>query len=115
VSFGPRSRLFLSKAARQPPFVFVDKLLLEISKVALSAASMAAKKWVRFAKNSAAGSHRFCFGGFRRRTPGPPPFSSMNSTPICSSARQLCPHRLAIWGADCANRASSDGNGNCGI
>jgi hypothetical protein len=24
-------------------------------------------------------SHLFCFGGFRRRTPGPPPFSSMNS------------------------------------
>jgi hypothetical protein len=32
-------------------------------------------------KSIGAGSHRFCFGGFRRRTPGPPPFSSMNSTP----------------------------------
>jgi len=27
-------------------------------------------------------------GGFRRRTPGPPPFSSMNSTPAASSARR---------------------------
>jgi hypothetical protein len=31
------------------------------------------------------------FGGFRRRTPGPPPFSSMNSTPAASiAARNLC-------------------------
>jgi len=32
-------------------------------------------------KDVAAGSYRFCFGDFLRRTPGPPPFSSMNSTP----------------------------------
>jgi len=31
-------------------------------------------------QTGAASSHRFCFGGFRRRTPGPPPFSSMNPT-----------------------------------
>jgi hypothetical protein len=29
----------------------------------------------------------FPFKGFRRRTPGPPPFSSMNSTPADSKAR----------------------------
>jgi hypothetical protein len=28
----------------------------------------------------------FSFRGFRRRTPGPPPFSSMNSTPAASKA-----------------------------
>jgi hypothetical protein len=41
---------------------------------------------VRFAKNIAAGSHRFGFGDFRSRTPGPPPFSSMNSMPLASNA-----------------------------
>jgi hypothetical protein len=40
-----------------------------------------------FRKNVAAGSYRFCFAGFRRRTPGPPPFSSMNSMPAASKAR----------------------------
>jgi hypothetical protein len=44
--------------------------------------------WVRFAKNIAAGSHRFGFGDFRSRTPGPPPFSSMNPTPAFSRARR---------------------------
>jgi hypothetical protein len=29
----------------------------------------------------------FCFTDFRRRTPGPPPFSSMNSPPAFSKAR----------------------------
>jgi toxin ParE1/3/4 len=29
----------------------------------------------------------FSFSGFRSRTPGPPPFSSMNSTPTSSNAR----------------------------
>jgi hypothetical protein len=29
-------------------------------------------------------------GGFRRRTPGPPPFSSMNSTPGRSTVRYEC-------------------------
>jgi len=43
------------------------------------------------------GSHRFCFGGFRRRTPGPPPFSSMNSTPAFSNAR-LTTSRVARRG-----------------
>ena len=37
-----------------------------------------------------AGSHRFCFGGLRRRTPGPPPFSSMNSGSTALRC-QLCP------------------------
>jgi len=32
-------------------------------------------------QNGAADSYRFCFGGFRRHTPGPPPISSMNSMP----------------------------------
>ena len=48
--------------------------------VAFSAVSRRRGDWVRFAKRSAASSHRFCFGGFRRRRPGPPPFSSMNSS-----------------------------------
>jgi hypothetical protein len=29
-------------------------------------------------------SYPLCFGGFRRRTPGPPPFSSMHSTPAAA-------------------------------
>jgi hypothetical protein len=32
-------------------------------------------------REKAAGPYRFCFGSFRSRTPGPPPFSSMNSMP----------------------------------
>ena len=28
--------------------------------------------------------YRLCLVGFRRRTPGPPPFSSMNATPAAS-------------------------------
>jgi hypothetical protein len=54
-------------------------------------------------QNFAAGSHRFCFGGFRRRTPGPPPFSSMNSTPAhyhlfgaSGSLRQPQTHTAAV-------------------
>ena len=39
-------------------------------------------------QNLAAGPHRLCFVGFRSRTPGPPPFSSMNSTPAFSRARR---------------------------
>ena len=35
------------------------------------------------------GAHRFCFGGFRRRTPGPAPFASMNSTPADSIAATI--------------------------
>jgi hypothetical protein len=30
--------------------------------------------------------HRFCLVGFRRRTPGPPPFSSMKSMPAAAKA-----------------------------
>jgi hypothetical protein len=37
--------------------------------------------WVRV-KNVATGSYRVCFGGFRRRTPGPPPFSSLTPTAL---------------------------------
>jgi hypothetical protein len=43
-----------------------------------------------FRKKVAASSHRFCFGSFRSRTPGPPPFSSMNSTPADSKFIQSC-------------------------
>ena len=35
---------------------------------------------IGFVSQKLAVSHGFCFGGFRRRTPGPPPFSLMNST-----------------------------------
>ena len=31
----------------------------------------------------------FCLVGFRSRRPGPPPFSSMNSTPADSNARRI--------------------------
>jgi hypothetical protein len=48
-------------------------------------------------KNVAAGSQRFVFAGFRRRTPGPPPLSSMNSTPAFSKAR-LTTSRVARRG-----------------
>jgi hypothetical protein len=37
----------------------------------------------------AAGSQRFVFAGFRRRTPGPPPLSSMNSMPAASKVRRI--------------------------
>jgi hypothetical protein len=40
--------------------------------------------WVRFAKTAC--SYLFCLGDLRRRTPGPPPFSSMNSTPASFAA-----------------------------
>jgi hypothetical protein len=43
-----------------------------------------------------AGSHRFCFGGFRRRTPGPPPFSSMNSMPAASKVRRIARSLAAV-------------------
>ena len=53
-------------------------------------ASCRQRNWVRFAKKVAAGrSYRLCFDGFRRRKPGPPPFSSMNSTPAASNARLM--------------------------
>jgi hypothetical protein len=38
-------------------------------------------------KRVAAGSQRFVFAGFRRRTPGPPPL--MNSTPTASKVRRI--------------------------
>ena len=40
----------------------------------------------------------FCCDGLRRRTPGPPPFSSMNSTPALSKAR-LMTSRVARRGS----------------
>jgi len=40
-------------------------------------------------QNVAAGPHRFCLGDLRRRTPGPPPFSSMNSIPAASKVRRI--------------------------
>ena len=62
---------------RPPPFVVIGE---PDAGGALSAASFAAESIGFVLQKNAAGSHRFCFGGFRRRTPGPPPFSSMNST-----------------------------------
>jgi hypothetical protein len=46
-------------------------------KVSLSAASFATER-IGFVsqKNGTSRSYRFCFGGLRRRTPGPPPHSS---------------------------------------
>jgi len=43
-----------------------------------------------------AGSHRSGFGGFRRRTPGPPPFSSMNSMPADSNVRRIASSLAAV-------------------
>jgi hypothetical protein len=40
------------------------------------------------AQVSIARALRFSYFGFRNRTPGPPPFSSMNSTPAASKARR---------------------------
>jgi hypothetical protein len=44
-------------------------------------------------------------GGFRSRTPGPPPFSSMNSTPAASSARRTDKSFAAV--IDVSSSASS--------
>jgi hypothetical protein len=52
----------------------------------VSAGSLAAKRLGSFCKKVAAGSQRFGFAGFPRRTPGPPPFSSMNWTRRASNA-----------------------------
>src|SRR5258708_6856378 len=49
-------------------------------------------------QNLAAGSHRLCFVGFRSRTPGPPPFSSMNSTPADSKAALSAASFAAVTG-----------------
>jgi hypothetical protein len=57
--------------------------------VAFSAVSIAAETIGFVSQKAAASSHRFCFGSFRIRTPGPPPFSSMNSTPADSKARRI--------------------------
>jgi hypothetical protein len=55
------------------------------------------RNWLRFAKTTPAHSQRFGFARFRRRKPGPPPFSSMNSTPAFSKAR-LTTSRVARRG-----------------
>jgi hypothetical protein len=48
------------------------------------------ENWVRFAKTGELVVLRFQLrDAFLRRTPGPPPFSSMNSTPALSSARRI--------------------------
>ena len=49
--------------------------------VAFSAVSIAAETIGFVSQKVAASSHRFCFGSFRSRTPGPPPFSSISSGP----------------------------------
>jgi len=43
-------------------------------------------------------AHFRCFpcGGLRRRTPGPPPFSSMNSTPAISKVRRTARSLAAV-------------------
>jgi len=45
-------------------------------------------------------AHFRCFpcGGLRRRTPGPPPFSSMNSTPAVSNARRRAASLASVTG-----------------
>jgi hypothetical protein len=43
------------------------------------------------------GSDCFCFGGLRSRTPGPPPFSSMNSTPACAANSQTYDFSEENW------------------
>jgi hypothetical protein len=47
------------------------------------------------------------FGDFRRRTPGPPPFSSMNSTPAASRARRLSRRSEVKMACESRSRFSS--------
>ena len=51
---------------------------------------------VRFAKPPRRVPHRFCLVGFRSRTPGPSPFSSMNTTPAPSRARRTARSLAAV-------------------
>jgi hypothetical protein len=76
-----RSPAQLTKPNARSATVPVDELALADLKVSLSAASFATER-IGFVsqKNGTSRSYRFCFGALRRRTPGPPPFSSMNST-----------------------------------
>ena len=60
----------LANRTPPPPFL-VDELRPR--------ASSSANHWWRFYDSL------FCFVGFRNRTPAPPPFSSMNSTPAALS------------------------------
>jgi predicted phage-related endonuclease len=78
---------FFSRTPGPPPFSSTNATLANL-KVFVSAVCHRGD-WVRFAKKGASRSYRFCFGGLRRRTPGPPPFSSMNSTPADSRARRI--------------------------
>jgi len=73
----------LSKAHSGTAAVLVDEFdarggVLALRFLADGSDLKSSKDWVRFA--NVAGSHRFCFGGFRRRTPGPP-FSWMKLDP----------------------------------
>jgi hypothetical protein len=67
---------------REPPPPFSSMNSTPAYFGVVSARSLAAGRLGSFRKNVSAGSHRLGFGGFRRRTPGPPPF---NPSTYCDS------------------------------
>jgi hypothetical protein len=74
-------------ASRARPLVLIASALAAFEVVRLvNLRSRRGEDWLRFAKSDASSSYRLCFGDFRSRTPGPPPFSSMNWIPPFSKA-----------------------------
>ena len=80
-----------------PPFFSMNSAPAEFD-VAFSAVSLTAETigFVLQKRSPLASSHRLGFAGFRRRTPGPPPFSSINSTPADSKARRIARSFAAV-------------------
>ena len=86
---------FFSRTPEPPPFSSMNSTPAELQGGSKRAASLTAENLGSFRKD-VAGSHRFCFAGFRRRTPGPPPFASMNSTP---AALNFCSIISSVFGS----------------
>jgi hypothetical protein len=87
--FSARNWVRFAKAFAHKTSVRMNATLVDL-KVSVSAASFPTGR-IGFVsqKNGTSRSYRFCFGGLRRRTPGPPPFSSMNSMPAASKVRRI--------------------------
>jgi len=75
----------MKRSSSAPSIAMDGDDLRRLSAPAAASSLCVARGWERseelkrlgsFRKN-VTGSHRFCFSGFRRRTPGPPPLSSM--------------------------------------
>ena len=79
-SYGCQSRHFVT-AAHEGARLVVTVLSMTTTRVTLQAAFWSKTKIGFVSQNVAAGTHRFCLGDLRRRTPGLPRFSSMHSTP----------------------------------